>query len=135
MSLLTLFRDEKTFLENRGAFIIRQLCTLLNSELIFRIFAEIIIEEDSNLKFTSTIVRTLNMILLTSTELFELRSSLRSIDNEVCVFQSQRPHAQRRQVMATILLAELSIFIPMSLQVMVTLSSIDAVALFAGAVL
>lgn len=83
LELLSLFRDEKPFLDNRGAFIIRQLCTLLNAELIFRIFAEIINEDDANLKFASTIVRTLNTILLTSPELFELRSMLRNIDNEV----------------------------------------------------
>lgn len=102
VSLLTLFSEEKPFLENRGAFIIRlvqfslkqqqfftvsfsfrQLCTLLNAEFIFRIFAEIINEEVSNLKFASTVVRTLNTILLTSSELFELRSLLRDIKNEV----------------------------------------------------
>lgn len=83
LSLLNLFRDAKPFLDNRGAFIIRQLCTLLNAEFIFRIFAEIINEDDSNLKFSSTIVRTLNTILLTSSELFELRCLLRNINNEV----------------------------------------------------
>lgn len=83
LSLLNLFSEEKSFLNNKGALIIRQLCVLLNPELIFRTFAEIIMDETANIKFASTMVRTLNLILLTSSELFELRSSLRNIINPV----------------------------------------------------
>ncbi|XP_034117781.1 protein VAC14 homolog [Drosophila nasuta] len=82
LSLLNLFSEEKLILENRASLIIRQLCVLLNAEYIYRTFAEIIAEEILNLKFASTVVRLLNMILLTSTELFELRTSLRDISNE-----------------------------------------------------
>lgn len=64
----------------------RQLCILLNAEIIYRIFAEIIAEETPNLKFASTIIRTLNTILLTTSELFELRMLLKDIGNEVDVF-------------------------------------------------
>lgn len=60
-----------------------QLCILLNAEVIYRIFAEIIFEETTNLKFASTMVRTLNTILLTTSELFELRMHLKDITNEV----------------------------------------------------
>lgn len=83
LSLLNLFSEEKTFLDNKGALIIRQLCVLLNPELIFRTFSEIIMDEMTNIKFASKMVRTLNLILLTSSELFELRSSLRNIINPV----------------------------------------------------
>lgn len=83
LSLLNLFSEEKSFLENKGSLIIRQLCVLLNAELIFRTFAEIIMEETSNVRFASTMVRTLNLILLTSSELFELRSTLRNIIDPV----------------------------------------------------
>ncbi|ALC45820.1 CG5608, partial [Drosophila busckii] len=82
LSLLNLFSEEKLMLDNRASLIIRQLCVLLNAEYIYRTFAEIIAEEVSKLKLASTIVRLLNMILLTSTELFELRTSLRDISNE-----------------------------------------------------
>lgn len=82
LSLLNLFSEEKSFLDNACSLIIRQLCVLLNAELIFRTFAEIIMET-TNVKFASTMVRTLNMILLTSSELFELRSSLRKISDPV----------------------------------------------------
>lgn len=60
-----------------------QLCILLNAEVIYRIFAEIIFEETTNFKFASTMVRTLNTILLTTSELFELRVHLKDITNEV----------------------------------------------------
>lgn len=64
-----------------------QLCILLNAELIYRMFAEIIFEESINLKFASTMVRTLNTILLTTTELFELRKLLKDITNEVTILK------------------------------------------------
>lgn len=83
LSLLNLFSEEKTFLEYKGALIIRQLCVLLNPELVFRTFADIIMVETGNIKFASTMVRTLNLILLTSSELFELRTTLRNIKEPV----------------------------------------------------
>uniref|UniRef100_A0A6B2EIP5 Protein VAC14 homolog n=1 Tax=Phlebotomus kandelakii TaxID=1109342 RepID=A0A6B2EIP5_9DIPT len=82
VSLLNLFSEEKSFLENKGSLIIRQLCVLLNAELIYRTFAEIICEETTNIKFASTMVRTLNTILLTASELFDLRHSLKDIRNK-----------------------------------------------------
>lgn len=85
LSLQNLFSEEKYFLENKGALIIRQLCVLLNPEMVFRTFADIIMNETSNIKFASTMVRTLNLILLTSSELFELRSTLRNITDPVRV--------------------------------------------------
>lgn len=86
MSLLNLFSEDRKFLENRGALVIRKLCVLLNAEYIYRTFAEIITEENSNIKFASTMVRTLNMILLTSSELFELRNLVKDITNAVSEF-------------------------------------------------
>ncbi|XP_067619606.1 protein VAC14 homolog [Eurosta solidaginis] len=80
LSLLNLFGEEKKFLDNRASLIIRQLCVLLNAEYIYRTFAEIIDEEV--IKFAASMVRLLNMILLTSPELFELRDSLRNITND-----------------------------------------------------
>lgn len=68
---------------NRFQIHFSQLCILLNAEVIYRIFAEIIFEETSNLKFASTMVRTLNTILFTTSELFELRMHLKDITNEV----------------------------------------------------
>ncbi|XP_055618469.1 protein VAC14 homolog [Toxorhynchites rutilus septentrionalis] len=82
MELLTMFSENTIFLENRGTLIIRQLCRLLNAEYIYRTFAEILQDETPNLKFASTMVRTLNLILLTTSDLFDLRNTLRDIKNE-----------------------------------------------------
>lgn len=86
VSLLKLFEEKRSLLENRGAFIISRLCALLDAETIYRILAEIIFEETTNLKFASTMVRTLNTILLTTSELFDLRMLLKDINNEVRIY-------------------------------------------------
>jgi vacuole morphology and inheritance protein 14 len=78
-SLLKLFREDKDFLENRGTLFIKQLCALLNAEYIYRTLAEILSKDAENGKFTSIMVRKLNNILFTSSELFELRTTLRNI--------------------------------------------------------
>lgn len=80
-SLLNQFNDDKQFREVRGSFIIRQLCILLNAETIFRTFAEHLSTDTVNIKFASVMVRVLHTILVTSAELFELRSQLKDIRN------------------------------------------------------
>ncbi|XP_044519032.1 protein VAC14 homolog [Gracilinanus agilis] len=78
INLLKRFSSERKLLEIRGAFIIRQLCLLLNAENIFHSMADILLREE-DLKFASTMVHTLNTILLTSTELFQLRNQLKDL--------------------------------------------------------
>ncbi|XP_054278723.1 protein VAC14 homolog isoform X2 [Macrosteles quadrilineatus] len=80
-SLLKQFSCDKHLLEDRGSFIIRQLCVLLNSKDIYLTLAQILMTEE-NLKFASIMIETLNMILLTSSELFELRSQLKDLKSE-----------------------------------------------------
>ncbi|KAK3603797.1 hypothetical protein CHS0354_042797 [Potamilus streckersoni] len=93
VSLVSLFKEDRHLLEIRGPFIIRHLCLLLNSEDIFRSLAEILGEE-TDIKFTCMMVQTLNMILLTSTELFELRTQLKDLSTKescslfCCLYQS-----------------------------------------------
>lgn len=79
--LLKLFKEDKDFLESRGSLIIKQLCALLNAEYIYQTLAEILSKEGENVKFTSIMVRKLNNILFTSSELFDLRTTLRNIQN------------------------------------------------------
>ncbi|KAG7258463.1 hypothetical protein CRUP_015480 [Coryphaenoides rupestris] len=79
INLLRRFSQERRLLENRGAFIIRQLCLLLHAENIFHSMADILLQEE-DLKFSSTMVQTLNTILLTSAELFQLRNQLKDLD-------------------------------------------------------
>merc|ERR1711997_1260722 len=64
--------------ETKGNFIIRQLCVLLSSEDIYRSFSELLVLEE-NLKFARTMVETLSTILLTASELFELRTKLKEL--------------------------------------------------------
>ncbi|XP_061905769.1 protein VAC14 homolog [Entelurus aequoreus] len=78
INLLKRFSAERKLLESRGAFIIRQLCLLLHAENIFHSMADILLKEE-DLKFASTMVQTLNTILLTSAELFELRNQLKDL--------------------------------------------------------
>lgn len=60
----------------------RQLCLLLNAEDIYRAMSEILLQE-SDFQFASLMVRYLNMILLTSSELFDLRDQLRELATAV----------------------------------------------------
>ncbi|CAD6238651.1 GSCOCG00008503001-RA-CDS [Cotesia congregata] len=82
VNLLRLFSTDRHLLEDKGAFIIRELCVLLSAEEIYKILAKILLEEQ-NLRFAGIMIQTLNVILLTSSELFELRNKLKDLKNEV----------------------------------------------------
>lgn len=81
VSLLFLFSNDRKLLDERGSFIIRQLCVLLNAEDIFRTLAQIL-KNENNLKFAYIMVEHLNMILLTSSELYVLRNKLKDLKTE-----------------------------------------------------
>jgi len=49
MNLLELFSTDRRLLETRGSLIIRQLCLNLNTERIYKTFAEILEKEDVSL--------------------------------------------------------------------------------------
>ncbi|XP_043251253.1 protein VAC14 homolog [Colletes gigas] len=80
VNLLRLFSTDRHLLEERGAFIIRELCVLLSAEDIYKTLAKILLEEP-NLSFACTMIQTLNVILLTSSELFDLRNKLKDLDS------------------------------------------------------
>ncbi|XP_045617468.1 protein VAC14 homolog [Procambarus clarkii] len=77
-NLLHLFATERNLLEDRGPFIIRQLCVMLNAEDIYQTLAELL-QKEENLTFASEMVQTLSSILLTSKELFSLRIQLKDL--------------------------------------------------------
>ncbi|VDN06443.1 unnamed protein product [Thelazia callipaeda] len=83
-SLLTMFRNDTALLNDRGVLIVRQLCILLGSASIYRCLSVLLLK-DSDTEFISQMVALLNGILLTSTELFELRKQLRMLKSEDCV--------------------------------------------------
>ncbi|XP_022658204.1 protein VAC14 homolog isoform X2 [Varroa destructor] len=91
-SLLELFRNDQKLLERRGSFIIRQLCVLLPAEDIYRSMGTLLEQED-DLRFSEHMVKTLNTILLTTSELFPLRNSLKDLNTDerrklfVCLYR------------------------------------------------
>ena len=88
-AILNLFAQDRQLLETRGSLIIRKLCVLLNAKSVYIRMADTLAShgdplvpdqppELSAVKFISTMVQTLNIILLTASELHELRSTLAS---------------------------------------------------------
>ncbi|CAL4118608.1 unnamed protein product [Meganyctiphanes norvegica] len=77
-NLLRIFATERNLLEDRGPFIIRQLCVMLSAEDIYRTLAELL-QREENLTFASLMVQTLSSILITSKELFSLRLRLKDL--------------------------------------------------------
>ncbi|CAG8589814.1 12652_t:CDS:10 [Acaulospora morrowiae] len=79
VDLLKLFSTDRGLLESRGSLIIRHLCQSLNSERIYRSFAEIL-EREEDIEFASSMVQNLNSILITSPELSDLRKRLKNLE-------------------------------------------------------
>jgi len=81
VNLLSLFSTDRRLLENRGSLIIRQLCVTLNPEKIYITFAEIL-EKEEDLEFASIMIQNLNIILITASELVELRKKLKHLETK-----------------------------------------------------
>lgn len=85
--VLDKFRLDRSLLELRGPFIIRRLCVLLQPTPVYLVFASLLVSDE--LGFVSLMVQTLNVILLTSPELVQLRQELKA-DHDIFdqVFQA-----------------------------------------------
>jgi vacuole morphology and inheritance protein 14 len=95
-AILNLFAQDRTLLETRGSLIIRKLCVLLNAKAVYIRMADTLSsyeysenktdkhDQAATLQFISTMVQTLNLILLTASELHDLRAALANSfdDNE-----------------------------------------------------
>jgi vacuole morphology and inheritance protein 14 len=77
-SLINSFRKDRKLLEHRGNLIVRQLSLSIKAEKIYRALS-VILETEEDFEFASTLIQTLNLILLTATELFEVRTALKSL--------------------------------------------------------
>eukprot|EP01138_Halocafeteria_seosinensis_P011165 gb/GECG01011403.1/.p1 GENE.gb/GECG01011403.1/~~gb/GECG01011403.1/.p1 ORF type:complete len:714 (+),score=100.82 gb/GECG01011403.1/:1-2142(+) len=75
--IVIMFARSRALLENRGAFIIRRLCKQLVPEHIF-VGISRILKDEEHPEFASIMVELLNLILLTASELGEVRDTLRS---------------------------------------------------------
>jgi vacuole morphology and inheritance protein 14 len=82
VNLLQLFSTDRKLLETRGNLIIRQLCTSLSPERIYRTLADCI-EKEEDVEFASIMVQNLNNNLITAPELAELRKRLRNLETKV----------------------------------------------------
>ena len=60
----------------------RHLCLLVEPRRVYCTLAGIL-REEGDLEFASTMVRLLNLILFTSTELFDMRMQLKNLSTEV----------------------------------------------------
>lgn len=80
-NLVNLFSTDRRLLEARGSLIIRQLCTSLHTERVFKTLAEIL-EKDEDLEFASIMITNLNMILITSPELSDFRKRLKNLETK-----------------------------------------------------
>ncbi|KAG0465729.1 hypothetical protein HPP92_019893 [Vanilla planifolia] len=92
--LIHTFRSNHILLEKRGSLIIRRLCVLLESERVYREFSTML-EDENDLEFASIMVQALNVILLISYELTNLRELLKKAlvnpsgkDLFVCLYSS-----------------------------------------------
>ena len=93
VNLLKLFGTDRRLLETRGNLIIRQLCTSLSAERIYRTMADILESDRSSnadlqqsefspdIEFASIMVQNLNNNLITAPELQDLRKRLRNLDS------------------------------------------------------
>jgi vacuole morphology and inheritance protein 14 len=87
-AILNLFAHDRQLLETRGSLIIRKLCVLLNAKAVYIRMAETLSSYETTnsiehpetavetIQFISTMVQTLNLILLTASELHDLRHTL-----------------------------------------------------------
>lgn len=80
-ALCKTFRDNEIVFEERGTFIILNLCSIDKPEIVYKAFAEIIKDEKMDSKFAYHLVQKLNQILLTTQPLYELRSRLGNDDD------------------------------------------------------
>ena len=80
-SLVELYSVDPSLLERRSSLITRHLSLFLSPEKIFRALASIL-EKEEDLEFASVMIQTLNIILLTSSELHEMRTNLKDLLND-----------------------------------------------------
>ncbi|KAI5289185.1 hypothetical protein KEM52_000880, partial [Ascosphaera acerosa] len=81
VELLRLFSTDRYLLEKRGNLIIRQLCTSLSPERIYKTLADCL-EKEEDMEFASIMIQNLNNNLITAPELADLRKRLRNLESK-----------------------------------------------------
>eukprot|EP01113_Clastostelium_recurvatum_P034297 TRINITY_DN4635_c0_g1_i2.p1 TRINITY_DN4635_c0_g1~~TRINITY_DN4635_c0_g1_i2.p1 ORF type:complete len:817 (+),score=227.61 TRINITY_DN4635_c0_g1_i2:36-2453(+) len=96
-SLVDLFSTDPQLLHSRGSLIVRQLALYIEPENIYRKIATIL-ESEEEPEFATTLVQTLNLILLTAVELQEVRQNLKNLEspqsrNMFCILYKSWAHS------------------------------------------
>lgn len=92
-SLYRLFSADRSLLQTKGSYIIRQLSVYLSPEDIYRSMAELI-QNEKDLKFARLYVEYLNTIMFTAKELHSLRESIKLLETSeskelfVCLYKT-----------------------------------------------
>ena len=81
-SLYVMFKTDKNFLKEKGAYLIRQLSVFIGPENIYKSMAEAIGKEE-DIKFARLLVEHLNSIMFTSAELSSLREQIKLLSTPV----------------------------------------------------
>lgn len=111
-NLILLFATDRNLLLARGSLIIRQICDFVNPTKIYTTMSKILVKAEvgpspsfqtlcyhsqtkkKDISFKSLMIRTMNMILLTAPELYNLREQLRNL--------KQRQGAETSKLFVTI---------------------------------
>lgn len=80
-ALYQLFHDRDLVFEERGTFIILNLCSMVKPDIIYKSFAEIITDNKTDSKFSCNLVQKLNHILITTQPLSGLRLRMGNDDD------------------------------------------------------
>jgi len=80
-SLIELFNNDANMLETRSSSALRQLSLYIAPEKIYLALSEIMETAEFDPNFSSLMIQTLNLILLTSSEFREMRKNLKDLNN------------------------------------------------------
>jgi len=93
--------DKEVVLDKRTTLIVTSLCSSLSSQRIYLTLSRILSQRDDT-PFVALMVQTLNMILLTSKELVDLRSSLKNFVSNVTDKESHYKRAEALDLFTTL---------------------------------
>lgn len=125
-ALYKTFHDKEAVFQDRGTFIILNLCSTIKPEIIYSSFAEILKDEKNDSKFAYSLVQKLNQILLTTQPLFGLRTRLSNEnDPEVAALFQILYHAWCHSTIAVLTLCLLTNNYRQSSELVAKLSQTD----------
>ncbi|KAL8603321.1 hypothetical protein ACOMHN_054017 [Nucella lapillus] len=95
VELVAFFQRHLQLFEDRGAFIVRHLALSLGADAVLSSLAEILLCQGQDTTFVLTLTRALSTILLTATEMFELRCQLKALNTKTTQNSSSEKNLNR----------------------------------------